>query len=100
MRGGGGRRLLKRREWLQKPRLQEAAQAAAGEGAEKEDGGGNVGESDKATGEGLSTAEEILVAQGEASGEGIGARELPETQAEGSGDGGVAGPQSRLARDW
>ncbi|KFY79505.1 hypothetical protein V499_01517 [Pseudogymnoascus sp. VKM F-103] len=79
---------------------QEAAQAAAGEGAEKEDGGGDVGESDKATGEGLSTAEEILVAQGEASGEGIGARELPETQAEGSGDGGVAGPQSRLARDW
>ncbi|OBT85565.1 hypothetical protein VE02_06697 [Pseudogymnoascus sp. 03VT05] len=79
---------------------QEAAQAAAGEGAEKEDGGADAGESDKAPGEERSTAEEILVAQGEASGDGITARELPETQAEGSGDGGVSGPQSQLARDW
>jgi hypothetical protein len=78
---------------------QEAAQEAAGEGAEA-DGGGDAGESDKATGEGRSTVEEILVAQGEASGEGITARELPEAQAEGSGEGGVSGPQSQLARDW
>lgn len=95
---------------------QEAAQAAAGEEV-KEDSGEDAGESDKAKGEGRSTAEEILVAQGEASGEGIAARELletqaegsgegiiarelPETQGEGSGGGDVSGPQSRLARDW
>ncbi|ELR06740.1 hypothetical protein VC83_05195 [Pseudogymnoascus destructans] len=64
---------------------QEAAQAVAGEGAEEEDGGRDAEQSDMATSEGRSTAEELLKAQGEASGEGITLRELPESQPEGSG---------------
>ncbi|KFY30396.1 hypothetical protein V493_01945 [Pseudogymnoascus sp. VKM F-4281 (FW-2241)] len=78
---------------------EEAAQAAADERAET-DGGGDAGQSDKATEEGGSTARELLVGQGEESGEGSAMREAPETQGEGGGEGGVSGPHSRLARDW
>ncbi|KFZ18137.1 hypothetical protein V502_04296 [Pseudogymnoascus sp. VKM F-4520 (FW-2644)] len=72
---------------------QEAVRLAAGEGAEA-DGGGDAGQSDKATDEGRSTAKEILEAQREESGEGSTTRELPETQGEGTVEGDVSGQPS------
>ncbi|KAL5354808.1 hypothetical protein ACLOAV_000898 [Pseudogymnoascus australis] len=74
---------------------QEAAREAAGEGAEA-DGSGDVGQLDKATDEGRSTAREILEAQGEESGEVSTTREFPETQGEGSVKGDVPGQPSGL----
>ncbi|OBT62332.1 hypothetical protein VE03_09047 [Pseudogymnoascus sp. 23342-1-I1] len=77
---------------------QEAAREAAGEGAEA-DGSGHAGQSDKAADEGRTTAEEILEAQGEESGEVSTTRGFPETECEGEGSfkGDAPGQPSGLA---
>lgn len=62
---------------------QEAARVAAVEGADT-DGGGDAGQSDKATDGGGSATRELPETQGEGSGEGSATRELPETNGEGS----------------
>ena len=56
---------------------------AAVEGADT-DGGGDAGQSDKATDGGGSATRELPETQGEGSGEGSATRELPETNGEGS----------------